>query len=50
MRVLPTLGALLATQMTRGHVTKLVRDLCGRYAANTVRGTIETISPVLQRP
>lgn len=46
-RVLPSVGSLRADKLTRAHVATLVADLGQRFAANTVRVTLETLRAVL---
>lgn len=46
-RILPVLGSLPADRLTRAHVVRMVADLSRRYAANTVRSTVETLSAIL---
>ena len=46
-RVLPAVGELPADRLTRAHVQALITELGRRYAANTVRATIETLGAVL---
>lgn len=46
-RVLPSLGSLPVDRLTRAHLTRAIAELSQRYAANTTRSTIETLSAVL---
>jgi integrase len=46
-RALPQLGDLPVSKLTSAHVEKLVAELGRRYAANSVRATIETLGSVL---
>jgi integrase len=46
-RVLPRLGSLVASQLTRAQVKALVTELSQRYAPNTVRVSLETLASVL---
>ena len=46
-RILPRLGGLVAARLTRAQVKALVAELVPRYAANTVRVSLQTLASVL---